>query len=90
MILGDLYETLPVHSQLAASDYLERIVSDDDYDEAFSFNEFFSATVRWLDHYGYVDIDNKRGTLSSIGFNLCLSEKGLHTLRKNAKKHSWA
>ena len=85
MILGDLYKTLPVHSQLVASDYLERIVNDDNYDEAFSFDVFFSATVRWLERYGYVDIDNKRQTLSTVGFSLCLSEKGLHTLRKMPK-----
>lgn len=82
MILGDLYKTVPVYSQLTASDYLEKIINVDEYDEAFSFDEFFSATVRWLDRYGYVDIDNKRETLSSIGFSLCLSEKGFHTLRK--------
>lgn len=82
VLLGDLYNSFPVPLDVKASIFLERVVSPDDGDTAFGFEQVFSHTVRWLDQSDYIRIERDNSNLAYHEFRVNLSEKGLHSLRK--------
>lgn len=85
ILLGELYNSFPVPIDVKSDIFLERIISSDDEDSVFNFEKVFSSTVRWLDQYGYIQINRDNSNLAYSEFKISLSEKGLHLLRKIPK-----
>lgn len=82
LIFGSLYEQFPQPVEMNHKTFLEVIIDDLDEEGAFSFNEYFGSTVKWLEKAGYVWIEQDKSSYDGHEFDVVLSEKGLESLHQ--------
>lgn len=82
LVFSDLYSNFPMPELLDPTVYLDKVVAEDEYDEAFNFNAFFWHTIDWLIAEDYVRITTDASCLNSKAYYVVLTGKGLEALRQ--------
>lgn len=83
VLFGKMYQEFPEPLGIEPESFLKEMLADlDTVDKAKEFPDFFRATIKWLERYGYIWISTDRSSMSGPKYEVVLSERGLAALQK--------